>query len=137
MSKKNKQKQDNKKKDPRVKEVKAVKESKKRKAYPLKEGTVLKALPADFNFSKFSVIKGKFWETDWMFLLHRAKELDFRADILREKAEEAKAFGSKKDRVKATRLKRMQSKMDELRKELEAEGVDVDGLLEIKSDKKS
>lgn len=123
-----KKKTETKLKEKKVKETKP-KVDKGRKDYPLAKDHVISELPAGFDFTKHKTIKRANWDADWMHMEHRVAELRWKADVLEEKAKEAQTLGGKKERNKAKSLKKMQEKMAELRKELEASGIDVDELL--------
>ncbi len=86
-------------------------------------------VPDDFDASKHSSLKKKDFKLDHMYFTYRADHLEATVKDMRSKAELAKKLGSSKDRAKAKRLVKMQSKMKELREQLVAQGVDVDGIL--------
>ena len=103
-------------------------------ATAIKTGGQIAAMPEDFLFGKQAQIKRNTFELDHEYFKYRAKHLRFQADKFDARAEEAEKFGSKKDRSAAGRLLKMQSKIDELRTQLEDSGVDVDAMLAAKSD---
>jgi len=102
---------------------------KPRAEYPVAKDAALEATPDDFNFKKFPLLKREVFKDDGFWYLHRAEGGEFKAAELRAKAEEFLKFGNVKDRLKASKLRKMQDKMEELKAELEAAGVDVEDLL--------
>ena len=86
-------------------------------------------VPEGFDFKAHKALKKRDFEADHMFYSFRAAELEFKALAFHAQAEEAKKLGSAQDRGRAKRLIKCQSKMDELRQQLTAQGVDVDKLL--------
>jgi len=99
------------------------------KVYPFTE------TPGDFDFDTHVALKKKDFAADHMYYTFQAEKLDFKATMFREKAEEARKMGSAKERSKAKRLRKMQTKMAELRAQLEAQGLDVDELLAAQDEK--
>ena len=120
---------------PKKKDSKKVKDvSKKEKKpgrtdYPIKDGDTIEALPDDFDFAKHKAVAKKFWDADWKYVQHRAEECTWKAGVLEAKALKMKELGSKKDRQRMNRLQKMTAKMEELKKELEESGVDVEAPL--------
>lgn len=88
-----------------------------------------KALPDDFAFDTMKGLKKKSFATEAAYYDYRAKEMDHKATKFRAQAEEAKNVGSGAERNKAKKLVKLQSKMAELKAQLEAQGVDVNELL--------
>lgn len=91
--------------------------------YPFKE------LPGDFDFATMKGLKKKDFATDAAYYEYRAKELEARAAKFRTQAEEAKKMGTSAERKNAKRLVKLREKMDELKAQLAAQGVDVESLL--------
>lgn len=87
------------------------------------------AVPEGFVFGKHKTLKKNMFQADHLYFTHRAADLASRSEQFVVKAEEAKRLGSGKERNKAKRLRKMQEKMAELRKELEDQGIDVNELL--------
>lgn len=98
--------------------------SKDDKVYPFKV-----AMPEGFDFATNKPLKKRDYSADYLFYEYRALEMDFKAATFRKQAEEAKKLGSAKDRSRAKRLVKLQEKMDELKKQLTEQGVDVNELL--------
>lgn len=110
------------------------KEAKKRPAHDLVGNKDTKVYPftetpPDFDFDKHASLKKRDFATDWQFFTHKTKDLQFRADAWKAKAEEAKKLGSGKEKAKAKKLLKIQAQMKELRAQLEAQNVDVDAIL--------
>lgn len=97
------------------------------KVYPFK------ATPPDYNFTSHKPLKKKDFASDEFFFNYKAEELIAKADLWKAKAEEARKLGSTKDRAKAKRLIKMQETMAQLRKQLEAQGINVDELMGTKT----
>jgi hypothetical protein len=93
------------------------------KVYPFTE------TPKDFDFKAMKGLKKKDFATDEAFFLYKAAEAEYKIGMWNARAEEAKTMGSSKERSKAKRLVRMQGKVEELTKALEAQGIDVAALL--------
>ncbi len=98
-------------------------------SFEIPDGGLDVAMPEEFEFGEYKPLKKKEFQADHLYFSHRAIELSVRAEAFEAKAEEAKLLGSGKDRSKAKRLQKMQLKMEELRRELEEQGIDVDELL--------
>ncbi len=94
------------------------------KVYPF-----TKTVPKDFDFKVHKPLKKRDFASDHLFYEFRALEMDNKAVTFRKQAEEAKTLGSSQDRGRAKRLVKMTEKMDELKQQLEAQGVDVKALL--------
>lgn len=88
-----------------------------------------KAVPDDFAFDTMKPLKKKSFATDAAYFEYRAKEMDHKADKFRAQAEESKKAGTGAERNKAKKLVKLQSKIAELRAQLEAQGVDVEELI--------
>lgn len=93
-----------------------------------------KAVPDDFAFDTMKPLKKKSFATDAAFFEYRAKEMEFKAGKFRAQAEEAKKVGTGAERNKAKKLVKLQSKIAELRAQLEAQGVDVEELIKKAAD---
>ena len=87
------------------------------------------AVPTDFNFENFKPLKKKNFVSDHLYFMHRANEMSFKRTAFLVKAEEAKKLGSSSEQRKKKQIVKLQSKMDELKQQLEAQGVDVKALL--------
>jgi hypothetical protein len=107
----------------------------KRIVFPLVGNTDTKvypfvATPAEFNFVTHKLLKKKDFATDAAFFTFKGDEMRNKATIFDGKAEEAKKMGSSKERAKAKRFLKMRDKMAELKASLEAQGIDVESMLE-------
>ena len=89
----------------------------------------LTELPEDFDSNKHTPLKKGDFEKEEQYYEMRAKVYDGYAEGMRRRGAEAQRMGSMTDRTKAKRLLRIQSQMETLRKQLEADGVNVDELL--------
>ena len=98
-------------------------------AFSLKAAPFDVAMPEGFTFDEHKPLKRKDFQHDRFYFAHKAEAYDFLADKMRAAAENAAKYGSRKERTKAKRLERLQAKMNELRAELEADGIDVEALL--------
>lgn len=92
------------------------------------------SVPDDWDTAKHNPLKKKDFEKEEVYFYMRADQLEAAAQKMRRKGEYSAKFGSSKDAVKAKRLKKMQEKMAELQKQLEADGVDVEALLSMQAD---
>lgn len=112
-------------------EVKAVGGVKK-KCHPdvRVKGSKIDDLPEDFDFAKCSPIKRRQFSSEAGYYEYKAKENHWRADVYESKAKESRELGSGKTRQKAKRLRNMTQRMSDLRTELEADGIDVEALLQ-------
>lgn len=98
--------------------------NKDEKIYPFSS-----AVPEGFDFKLHKNLKRKDFKEDYLYYEFRAAECESKAVAFREEAAEVKKLGSAKDRGKAKRLVKMQDKMEELKKQLQGQGVDVEKLL--------
>jgi len=98
--------------------------SKDAKVYPFQT-----SVPDGYDFAAHKSLKKRDFAAEWLYLEFRAKDMDYRAEKFRKQAEASKKLGSVADRAKAKRLVRLQDKMEELKKQLQEQGVDVDSLL--------
>lgn len=99
---------------------------------PNDEGKPTKKLtevPSDFDPKLHKPLKKGDFENEAVFMRMKADELEAKAKKLREDAEVVEKLGNKADRAKAKKLRAMQEKMTDLRKQLEEQGIDVDELL--------
>jgi hypothetical protein len=87
------------------------------------------AVPTGFDFNQNKPMKKRQFASDAIYYEHRAAQMDHKATAFRAKADECKKLGSHADQVKTRKLEKLNVKMLELRKELEAQGVDVEELL--------
>jgi len=92
--------------------------------YPFKD-----AVPEGFSFKVNKPLKKRDFSADHLFFSYRAEEMDIKAAAFRAQAEEAKKIGSSADRNRVKRVLKLQEKMDELKAQLTAQGIDVQALL--------
>lgn len=122
---------------PGTQDPKGAKEKPKKVPYPgLKpdekgKATVkLETWPDDFDPKLHKPLRRGDMKDESVWLLRKAEEHDKKAADLRKEAEIVKTTGGKQSAKKAQRFAKMTSRLAELRKELEADGLDVEGLLE-------
>jgi len=87
------------------------------------------AMPEGFNFKVNKVLKKRDFTADHLFFEHRVAEMEYKAEIFKVQAEEAKKIGSSADRNRLKRVMKLQEKMDELKAQLTEQGIDVGALL--------
>ena len=98
--------------------------SKDPKQYPFTE-----VIPKGYDIKVHALLKKRDYASDHLFYEFRAIEMENKAVAFRVLAEEAKKLGSAKDRGRAKRFVKLTEKMDELKQQLLAQGVDVAALL--------
>jgi hypothetical protein len=103
-------------------------ESKKRPAYPAKDGT-LKETPKDFDPKKFAPLKKSAFVDEIAHTMHKADLLEMKAKALREDAKRQAAFKNPEDRKKAKKATRAVAAFAEAAAELAAKGIDLASLL--------
>ena len=86
-------------------------------------------LPTDFDFAKHAGLKKKDFANTGEFFEYKAKECEAKAAAFRVKAKEESTTGGGKAKQKARRLVKMIDKMDELKKQLALQGINVEELL--------
>ena len=87
------------------------------------------AVPEGFNFKDYKPLKKRNFASETTYYLHRKEEMNYKAGIFAELAEEARTQGSAADRRKKKQIVQAQKKMAELRAQLEGQGIDVDAIL--------
>lgn len=102
---------------------------KKNQTFSVKDAPFETAMPDGFSFDTHKPIKRTHFAHDKYYFEHRALCFDHKAAMNRALAEEAAQFGSRKERMAAKKLQRMNSKIAELTAELKAAGVDVESIL--------
>jgi len=113
---------------PKHEEPKA--EKKGRESFKLSKEAYKVAVPENFNFAEYKPLKKKNFETDELYYMHRAAEMQFRAGAFVQRATDAKLNGANRATAgKAKRLIKLTEKMAELRKQLEEQGIDVKAIL--------
>jgi hypothetical protein len=96
---------------------------------PFKPTTPVDKKPDDFDPKKHKPLRKIDFIDEPAFLDFRADELELKVAKLRQQASDSRKLGSVQDRARAKKLRAMMSKMDELRTQLESQGIDVDELL--------
>lgn len=99
-----------------------------------KEAVLLEEWPADHDPTKHKPLKRNQFKCESIWYFKQADIAEARAKKLREQGEESKKLGSSKDAAKAKKLLTMLKKAEELKAQLKAAGVDVDGLTSDDSD---
>ena len=94
-----------------------------------KTTTRLKDFPADHDPKLHKPLTRKDFENEAPFLRKTAAELEARAKKLRAEAEDAEKLGSASQRAAAKKLRAMFDKLNDLRAELEKDGVDVGSIM--------
>jgi len=89
----------------------------------------LTEVPEDFDSRTHKALKKTDFETDGAFFRMRAAQCQANADKFMKEAELSDKLGSRKDRAKVKKLEAMQSKMEELKKQLAEAGVDIESLV--------
>lgn len=112
---------------PGTTEEKAKKEKRVRVEYTVPEGG-LESWPTDFDPKTHKPLKRKDFKDETIWLESKAADYERRAQAMRVEIETTKTLGSSKDRAKAKKLLSMQKRMEEMQKEMEAEGIDVGAL---------
>lgn len=114
----------------------AKKESIKRVPHPAlkadekgKATVQLDDFPADFDPKVHKPLRRGDFKNEAPFLERKATELEARARELRREADEARKLGSQADRAKAKKLRAMMDKMEEIKAQLKAQGIDVDAVV--------
>lgn len=92
-------------------------------------GEYEEAVPEGFDFGTYKPLKKKNFKQDYLWYLHKAAEMKFKAERYEKEAEEIKKLGSPAERAKKKQIIRLQSKMAELKEQLSAQGIDVEALL--------
>lgn len=91
-------------------------------------GAKIKEVPADYSHVKHArLLRAWFFDDGW-YLGYRAAEAQHYADKFRQDAESFRKTGGASSRV-AKKLLNVRAKMDELVKQLKAQGINVDELL--------
>lgn len=119
---------------PGTEDKKAKKEKVTKVDYPgLKnaegESVLLTEVPADHDSKLHKPLKKANFENEATYLRMKADEFEAKAVALRKEADVSEKMGSKSERAKAKKLVQMQERMAELKKQLEASGVDVEALM--------
>ncbi len=89
----------------------------------------LKEIPEDWETKKHQALKRAYFQEEWMFFEFKAQQFDAKAIEYRKESEESKALGNSEDRAKRKKALAMAKRLETLKAELEADGVDVESLL--------
>lgn len=92
-------------------------------------GEYEEAIPEGFDFGTYKPLKKRNFKQEYLWYLHKAAEMKFKAEQYEKKAEEIKKLGSPAERAKKKQIIRLQSKMAELKEQLSSQGIDVEALL--------
>ena len=87
------------------------------------------AMPDGFSFAKHTALKKGDFKDEAIYCEHRAEQMNFKAKVWNEKAKEIRELGSPSERKKKKQVIKLSQKMDELKKQLAAQGIDVEALL--------
>ncbi len=87
------------------------------------------AMPDGFDFAKHYPVQKRNFANEALYYDHRAAEMQFKKEQFEAHAEICRTQGSAADRRKAKQIVKLQSKVDELRAILEAQGINVEELL--------
>ena len=110
-------------------EVKTSKVAKARVAFKISETPYDVTVPEGFDFKVHKVLKKKNFATEALYYEHRVEEMNFKAAKFAALAEESRTMGSAADRRKKKQIVRLNSKMNELKAQLIAQGIDVEALI--------
>jgi hypothetical protein len=93
------------------------------------KAVALAAVPTDWDRKVHKNLVRKNFASEDLFLDYRASMLETEAADLRKRAEVTRSLGSTAERAKAKRLMQMTKRIEELKAQLSAAGVDVSALL--------
>ena len=110
-------------------EVKTSKVAKARVAFKISATPYDVALPEGFDFKVHKILKKKNFTTEALYYEHRVLEMEFKAEKFAALAEECRTMGSAADRRKKKQIVKLNSKMNELKAQLIAQGIDVEALI--------
>jgi len=110
-------------------EVKTVKVNKKREGFKIAKEPYDVTMPEGFNFKDYKPLKKRNFTTEALYYDHRAEEMAYKMAGFRAQAEECRTMGSAADRRKKKQIVRLNSKMNELKAQLIAQGIDVEALI--------
>lgn len=89
----------------------------------------LKAIPEDFDAKIHEPLKAGDFEDEAVYLDFRAAQCEKQAATFRTQEGKIRALGNAADKQKATKLVKMRERMEALKAQLKAEGVDVEALM--------
>ena len=89
----------------------------------------LEEVPTDFDPKAHQALKRAHFKEEWMYFEFKAQQLEGKVKELRDQAAESKALGNSEDRAKKKKALAMMKRLEALKAELTADGVDVDELL--------
>ena len=119
----------------KVKTTKPKKESKRKGAFKVSEKAYDVAMPDKFDFKVHKPLKKSNFTEEHVYFGHRAEYAKYQVKVWEAKAAESKLLGSTKERRQKKAVVRLQSKMTELRTQLEKQGIDVTALLKAAAEK--
>jgi hypothetical protein len=96
--------------------------------YPIPEGGLV-TWPTDWSISKHKPLAKKNFADEAVYYDGKAAMYEKMAANARREAETSRKLGGLADRGKAKKLIKMQEKFLELRKQMEADNIDVDAIL--------
>lgn len=94
-----------------------------------KKRVVLETWPADFDAKKHKPLRRSDFKNESVFLRQRADQLEAKAKELRAQADVVEKAGSTADVAKAKRISALTKKVEELKLQLKASGIDVEAML--------
>ena len=101
----------------------------KRVGFKISEKAYDIAMPDGFNFDDYKMMARKNFTTEEIYWDHRAVEAQWRVEQFKARAADCRANGSAADRRKKKQIVRLNSKMNELKAQLIAQGIDVEALI--------
>ena len=110
-------------------EIKTVKVSKGRTGFKVSETPYDVTMPDGFNFKDYKPLKKKNFKDEALYFEHRAEEMAYKMTAFKAQAEEARTTGSAADRRKKKQIVKLNAKMNELKEQLVAQGIDVEALI--------
>jgi hypothetical protein len=96
----------------------------------------IEKIPDDFNPKDHLPLRRRDFVDEATWFEMKADEFAAKATSFRTQASNYRKLGSLKDRARAKKLVAMQARMDELKTQLAAQGINVDELLSSTSDEK-
>lgn len=89
----------------------------------------LSAIPTDFDAKIHEPLKAGDFSDEALYFEFRAEQCEKQAQSFRHQAGKIRALGNAADKQKAAKLVKMRERMEALKAQLAAEGVDVEALL--------
>ena len=107
------------------------KKSNKRLSFKIAKEPYTIVVPEGFTFSVHKPLKKKNFVDEALFYDHKAAEMEFKREKFAAQAEECRKSGSPKQRAAKKRIIKLSEKMNELKKQLAAQGINVAELLSM------